>query len=144
MTASAAERHRLTVPAVEVVRRLHRYVVMPVPPEGLIRRSYGIVDLMTCCSPRSLPWEHRPREFTWCGLPDESGQTVTLTWARAAEAEGWLHKCLAVRERQGGPAFFLPTGWYGPPETAFAVRTAFSPWQDHPAGFPLLRREGAT
>ena len=115
-------------------RRQTRYIVMPYQTDytgGDCRTVYGILDGM-------FP---RPR---WCSLPGEDGEPEVLLWTTQAQAETWLHECADARQREGGPAYYLPFGWYGPREATATVRAAFSPWEEHPPGSPLLRREGGT
>ena len=113
-------------------RRATRYAVMPYATDyrlGDVVTRYGVLD---CMFPRAR----------WCGLPGEDGEAEVLLWATPGAASEWVRQCLATRQREGGPACFLPFGWYGSSAVQERVRADFGPWENHPPGSPLLRREG--
>jgi hypothetical protein len=100
---------------------------------------YGILD---CMVPR-LDRTAEPRgRAVWCSLPGADGEPELLLWTSAGAADKWLRWCVATRQAEGGPATYLPFGWYGAREISECVRAAFSPWEEHTPGSPLLRREG--
>ncbi len=121
-------------------RRSSRYVVMPYATDyvgGKCTTRYGILDCMItrADAPASC-------DALWCALPGEDGDPEVLLWPTAGAAGEWLRRCLEIRQREGGPASYLPFGWYGPREVSGRIRAAFSPWEgNHPPGAPLHRRE---
>jgi hypothetical protein len=112
-------------------RRSNRYVVMPCRTEisnGIHRRWFGILDTML--TDRNLNGDP-----AWCSLPD----TGRLEWEDFNEAMRWLNRCRAQRELDGGPAWYLPEGWYGPGIQRRAdARSAADPWAALPADSPLV------
>jgi hypothetical protein len=107
-----------------------------IAPGGFSAVRYGIRDMMIP-APNERPWERHP-SLVWCSLP---GDDQPLSWPTQEAAMRWLRECLNVRLRIGGPAFYLPEGWYSPSKVEQdAAREKFSPWEDVPADSPLLRR----
>jgi hypothetical protein len=115
-----------------ITRRSNRYVVMPCRSEtvkGAVERWYGILDTMVTDTQLS----NAP---AWCSLPD----TGRLEWQDMAAPMRWLNECRAKRERDGGPAWYLPEGWYGPGfERRADARASVNPWEDLPPDSPLVR-----
>ena len=99
---------------------------------------YGVLDCMVPQSERSASLRGRA---SWCMLPGSDGEPELLLRPTAGAATEWLRWCVAARQAEGGPACYLPFGWHGAREIAECVRAAFSPWEHHPPGSPLLTRE---
>jgi hypothetical protein len=117
-----------------------RYAVMPFTvdmdaPEVITR--WGIRDLMMHRG--DYPWSRLPDEFVWCKLPDDRGRLGMLTFDSPGAATEWIRRCRMVRQRQGGPAFWMPSGWWDAnPMTRARVRTYADPWEDLPCDSPLV------
>jgi hypothetical protein len=107
-------------------RRSTRYVVMPCRTDtttGHVQRWYGVLDTMLSDLGTAEP--------AWCSLPGVG----RLEWPDFNGALRWLNDCRAIRQREGGPAWYLPQGWYGPGfERRNEARAAGRPWDALPPG----------
>lgn len=107
-------------------RRSSRYVIMPCRSDvstGDVKRWFGILDTMLS--------DLGPGTEAWCSLPDVG----RLEWEDATGPLRWLAECLTIRQREGGPAWYLPVGWYGPGfERRNEARNDARPWEELPPG----------
>ena len=113
-------------------RRSNRYAVMPIRSDPLkCERWYGILDTM-------LTDRNLTSDPAWCSLPGIG----RLEWPDSVAALRYLNQCRAQREQEGGPAWYLPEGWYGPGiERRATARTSVDPWEDLPPTSPLVRAQ---